>query len=49
MGDTGDFLRLFLAPGVEHCRGGPGFAPDNPFAAVVRSVEDGVSLVSPVG
>ncbi len=43
MGDTGDFLRLFLAPGVEHCRGGPGFAPNNPFTAVVRWVEESVA------
>ena len=24
MGDTGSFLRLYMAPGVEHCAGGPG-------------------------
>ena len=43
MGDAGEFLRLFMAPGVEHCGGGPGFAPDNPFAALVRWVEEGVA------
>lgn len=43
MGETGDFLRLFMAPGVEHCGGGPGLAPDNPFATVVRWVEEGIA------
>ena len=43
MGDTGDFLRLFLPSGVEHCRHVPGLSPDNPFAAVVRWVEEGIA------
>ncbi|WP_408898221.1 tannase/feruloyl esterase family alpha/beta hydrolase [Nocardioides sp. R1-1] len=38
---TDDFLRLFLAPGVDHCRGGAGPQPVDPFAALVRWVEDG--------
>ncbi len=41
--EVDDFLRLFLAPGVDHCRGGPGLPPDNPFAAVVRWVEEGTA------
>ena len=43
MGETGDFLRLFLPSGVEHCRPVPGLSPDNPFAAVVRWVEEGIA------
>jgi hypothetical protein len=30
MGDTSDFYRLFMAPGMFHCYGGPG--PDDPHA-----------------
>ncbi len=41
MGETGDFLRLFLVPGAFHC-GRRGLPPDNPFAAVVRWVEEGI-------
>ena len=36
------FLRLFMVPGARHCRDMPGITPENPFAAVVRWVEDGV-------
>ena len=39
--DTSKFARLFLAPGVAHCAGGPGPQPDRPFDAVVRWVEQG--------
>ena len=42
MDDTGDFLRLFMVPGARHCRDMPGITPENPFAALVRWVEDGV-------
>ena len=35
------FARLFLAPGVGHCGGGPGPQPDGQFDAVVRWVEQG--------
>jgi feruloyl esterase len=35
------FARLFLAPGVGHCGGGPGPQPDGQFDAVVRWVEEG--------
>jgi feruloyl esterase len=38
---TARFARLFLAPGVGHCGGGPGPAPAGPFDAVVRWVEQG--------
>jgi hypothetical protein len=39
--NTSKFARLFLAPGVGHCGGGPGPAPDGQFDAVVRWVEQG--------
>jgi feruloyl esterase len=39
-GDTSKFARLFLAPGVSHCAGGPGPQPDGQFEAVVRWVEE---------
>jgi feruloyl esterase len=38
---TERFARLFLAPGVDHCAGGPGPQPDDPFAALVGWVEHG--------
>lgn len=38
---TAQFARLFLAPGVGHCGGGPGPAPTGQFDAVVRWVEEG--------
>lgn len=38
---TDDFFRLFLAPGVDHCRGGVGPQPVDPFEALVRWVEYG--------
>jgi feruloyl esterase len=39
--NTAKFARLFLAPGVGHCGGGPGPMPDGQFEAVVHWVEDG--------
>lgn len=36
-----DFFRLFMAPGVGHCGGGPGAAPTDPLASVVKWVEQG--------
>ncbi|CAG9987081.1 unnamed protein product [Clonostachys byssicola] len=36
-----DFYRVFLAPGVAHCRGGYGPVPSDPFAALVNWVEKG--------
>jgi feruloyl esterase len=38
---TSGFARLFLAPGVGHCGGGPGPQPEGQFDAVVRWVEEG--------
>jgi Tannase and feruloyl esterase len=38
---TAAFARLFMAPGVGHCDGGPGPAPSGQFDAVVKWVEDG--------
>lgn len=41
---TGQFFRLFLAPGVDHCAyGAAGAAPIDPLAAVVSWVEDGIA------
>jgi hypothetical protein len=39
-GDVTDFARLFMAPGVDHCAGGPGPQPANPFGALVDWVEN---------
>lgn len=38
-----DFYRLFFAPGLAHCHGGPGPFPDSTFDTLVRWVEDGVA------
>ena len=38
---TQEFARLFMAPGVNHCGGGPGPQPQNLFNAVVNWVEHG--------
>lgn len=38
---TEDFARLFMAPGVLHCAGGPGPQPDNPLSALIDWVERG--------
>jgi hypothetical protein len=35
------FYRVFLAPGVDHCFGGPGAFPPDPLSAVVAWVEQG--------
>ncbi len=40
-GRTQQFARLFLAPGVGHCSGGAGPQLVDPFAALVRWVEQG--------
>lgn len=39
--NVSQFARLFLAPGVGHCAGGPGPQPAGQFDAVVRWVEQG--------
>lgn len=41
--NAGDFYRFFPAPGVAHCGGGAGAAPNSPFDAVVSWVETGVA------
>jgi Tannase and feruloyl esterase len=38
---TSEFARLFLAPGVGHCAGGPGPQPSGQLDAVVHWVEEG--------
>ncbi|MDQ0604662.1 hypothetical protein QF037_009007 [Streptomyces canus] len=38
---TEQFARLFMAPGVGHCRGGSGAAPADPPATLVKWVEQG--------
>ena len=40
-GGSEDFARLFLAPGMAHCAGGPGAQPDNPLNQLVDWVEHG--------
>lgn len=37
-----DYFRFFYAPGVQHCGGGAGETPTNPFQAVVDWVEKGI-------
>ncbi len=39
--ETTKFFRLFLAPGVAHCRGGDGPEPSGHFEALLRWVENG--------
>ncbi|EON68639.1 hypothetical protein W97_07897 [Coniosporium apollinis CBS 100218] len=38
-----DYYRVFLAPGVGHCSGGPGPYPENALGALVDWVEQGVA------
>ena len=40
LADTQAFFRLYMAPGVNHCRGGEG--PDSTFAYTLASAEDAV-------
>jgi Tannase and feruloyl esterase len=40
---TPDVLRLFMAPGVAHCGGGPGPAPVGQFDSLVKWVEQGIA------
>jgi feruloyl esterase len=39
--NTTDFYRFYSAPGVDHCKGGPGAEPTDPLAALVSWVEGG--------
>jgi feruloyl esterase len=41
--DTPEFVRLFMAPGMQHCGGGPGASLFDGLAALERWVEDGVA------
>ncbi|CAG8959958.1 hypothetical protein HYFRA_00012675 [Hymenoscyphus fraxineus] len=41
--DIHDYYRLFLAPGVQHCNGGPGAFPYDTFKALVKWVEEGIA------
>jgi|SRR5665213_162738 len=45
-GKTAQFLRLFLAPGIGHCGGGPGAMPSGQLDALVSWVEDGKAPVT---
>lgn len=38
---TAEFIRLFLAPGIGHCAGGPGPMPSGQLDALVSWVENG--------
>lgn len=40
---TATFARLFLAPGVGHCGGGPGRLPEHRLDVLLRCVEDGIA------
>jgi hypothetical protein len=40
-GKVNDFYRVYLAPGADHCFGGPGAAPVDPMAALIDWVEKG--------
>jgi hypothetical protein len=40
---TQEFARLFMAPGVGHCSGGPGHQPQGAFDTVVNWVEKGIA------
>jgi feruloyl esterase len=41
--DVHEFYRLFLAPGVDHCFGGPGGHPYTVLDALVEWVENGTA------
>lgn len=43
MGDTSDFYRLFMIPGMEHCTGGPGTSDFDHMNVIVNWVEDGIA------
>jgi feruloyl esterase len=42
-GDAGDFARLFLVPGMNHCGGGPATDQFDALSALVDWVEDGLT------
>ncbi|EYB23500.1 hypothetical protein FG05_13975 [Fusarium graminearum] len=39
--EANDYYRFFEAPGVNHCKGGPGWFPGGAFDALVKWVEEG--------
>lgn len=41
--DIDDYYKLFLAPGVHHCAGGPGATPIDPLQQLVLWVENGTA------
>ena len=43
IGETRDFFRLFMAPGMQHCRGGPGPSQFDAQAAIEAWVEEGIA------
>ena len=43
LSNTRDFFRLFLVPGMGHCRGGPGYNSLDPLPALERWVEEGIA------
>ena len=43
MAETGDFFRLFMVPGMGHCRGGPGPDRFDALTALEQWVEQGVA------
>ena len=45
IGETRDFFRLFMAPGMQHCRGGPGPSQFDAQAAIEAWVEEGIAPV----
>ena len=42
LSDTQAFFRLFMVPGLGHCRGGPGYNSLDPLSALEAWVEDGI-------
>lgn len=46
MGDSGDFYRLFMVPGMNHCGGGPGPNVFDALSALEAWVEQGVAPAS---
>jgi feruloyl esterase len=43
LAETQSFLRLFMAPGMNHCAGGVGPSRIDPLTALERWVEEGVA------
>ena len=43
LSDTQEFFRLFMVPGLGHCRGGPGYNSLDPLSALEAWVENGIA------